>query len=242
MVVGGHLFDSQGVNQSCIYDPTTDTWTPQALMNNGRWYPSAITLPDGGVLVLSGSFATGEEEPHPPPNSNAPNLTPQVWRGTGWQSLTDFVNDGLTLFPRFHIEPRDGRVFMSGAQGQSFFLDTKAPGTWTPGPTRDLGLRDYAPSVMYDTGKVLFMGGGNEPAVACPPTAPKPSISRRRPWPGIRQRRCISAAANTTPRFLADGTVLVTGGTQGPNFNDVIQAHRSTPRNSGIRRRTPGPC
>ena len=29
MVVGGHLFDSQGVNQSCIYDPATDTWTPK---------------------------------------------------------------------------------------------------------------------------------------------------------------------------------------------------------------------
>ena len=35
-------------------------------MNNGRWYPSAITLPDGGVLVLSGSFATGPLQP--PPN------------------------------------------------------------------------------------------------------------------------------------------------------------------------------
>src|SRR6516165_5183057 len=27
MVVGGHLFDSQGVNQTCIYDPVTDHWT-----------------------------------------------------------------------------------------------------------------------------------------------------------------------------------------------------------------------
>ena len=221
MVVGGHLFDSQGVNQSCIYDPTTDTWTPQALMNNGRWYPSAITLPDGGVLVLSGSFATGEEEPHPPPNSNAPNLTPQVWRGTGWQSLTDFVDDGLTLFPRFHIEPRDGRVFMSGAQGQSFFLDTKASGTWTPGPTRDLGLRDYAPSVMYDTGKVLFMGGGNDTGSGLPTNGAETIdlTAATLAWHPAAPMHFRRRQHNAT--ILADGTVLVTGGTQGPNFNDV---------------------
>jgi galactose oxidase len=98
MVVGGHLFDSQGVNQSCIYDPATDSWTAEALMNNGRWYPSAITLPDGGVLELSGSFAAGPLQP--PPNRTVPNPTPQVWRGAGWESLTDFEEgDGLPPVP-----------------------------------------------------------------------------------------------------------------------------------------------
>jgi hypothetical protein len=106
MVVGGHLFDSQGVNQSCIYDPATGTWTAEALMNNGRWYPSAITLPDGGVLVLSGSFATGPLQP--PPNGNVVNPTPQVWRGTGWESLTDF-EDGLTCFRGSTSSRRKGR-------------------------------------------------------------------------------------------------------------------------------------
>jgi alpha-amylase len=121
MVVGGHLFDSQGINQSSIYDPPTDSWTAEAEMNKGRWYPSAITLPDGGVLVLSGSFATGPLQP--PTNDSGTNATPQIWRGAGWESLVDHA-DGLTLFPRFHIEPKKGQVFMSGAQGQSFFLDT----------------------------------------------------------------------------------------------------------------------
>jgi hypothetical protein len=133
MVVGGHLFDSQGVNQSCIYDPATDHWTAEAEMNKGRWYPSAITLSDGGVLVLSGSFATGPLQP--PINDSGTNTTPQIWRGVGWESLMDHA-DGLTLFPRFHIEPKKGQVFMSGAQGQSFFLDTTGPGTWIPGPSR----------------------------------------------------------------------------------------------------------
>ncbi len=109
MVVGGHLFDSQGVNQSSIYDPATDRWSAEAEMNKGRWYPSAITLPDGGVLVLSGSFATGPLQP--PINDSGTNTTPQIWRGVGWESLMDHA-DGLTLFPRFHIEPKKGHVFM----------------------------------------------------------------------------------------------------------------------------------
>jgi hypothetical protein len=218
MVVGGHLFDSQGVNQSCTYDPATDTWTAEAVMNNGRWYPSAVTLPDGGVLVLSGSFASGALQP--PPNNNVVNTTPQVWRGTGWQSLADF-DDGLTLFPRFHIEPKQGHVFMSGAQGESFFLDPNGAGAWTPGPSRALGLRDYAPSVMYDTGKVNFIGGGLDSETNLPAngaetidlTADAPAWHPTSPMHFRRRQH------NAT--ILPNGTVLVTGGTQGRNFNDV---------------------
>jgi galactose oxidase len=218
MVVGGHLFDSQGVNQSCIYDPATDTWTAEAAMNNGRWYPSAVTLPDGGVLVLSGSFATGPEQP--PINQSATNETPQVWRGTGWQSLTNFPGV-LDLFPRFHIEPKQGRVFMSGPRGDSFFFDTSGAGTWTPGPSRALGNRDYAPSVMYDTGKVLFVGGGLDPGTNVPTngaetidlTAANPAWHQTSPMHFRRRQH------NAT--ILPNGTVLATGGTQGPNFNDV---------------------
>jgi galactose oxidase len=218
MVAGGHLFDSQGVNQSCIYDPATDRWSAEALMNNGRWYPSAVTLPDGGVLVLSGSFASGPLQP--PPNSNVVNPTPQVWRGTGWQSLTDF-EDGLTLFPRFHIEPKEGRVFMSGAQGESFFLDTNGAGAWIPGPSRALGLRDYAPSVMYDTGKVIFIGGGLDAGTNLPTNGAEAiDLAAADPaWRPTSPMHFRRRQHNAT--ILPNGTVLVTGGTQGPNFNDV---------------------
>ena len=145
LVVGGHLFDSEGVNQSCIYDPATDTWTAQPRMNDGRWYPSALTLPDGGALVMSGSFLPGRPQPPPdnpvpPPNVN--NLTnnpnPQIWRNGVWTPTMNFQNP--PLFPRLHIEPKQGRVFMSGPQQQSFFLDTTGNGNWIPGPVRDGAL------------------------------------------------------------------------------------------------------
>ena len=38
-------------------------------MNNGRWYPTNTTLPNGDVLVISGTITSG-----------APNVEPQVWQ------------------------------------------------------------------------------------------------------------------------------------------------------------------
>src|SRR5436190_10550531 len=68
LVAGGHLSDGQGVNQAAVYDPANDTWRPTDLMNAGRWYPTATSLPDGTVLVLSGSITPG-----------VANFVPQVW-------------------------------------------------------------------------------------------------------------------------------------------------------------------
>jgi hypothetical protein len=218
MVMGGHLFDSQGVNQSCTFDSQTGRWTAEAVMNHGRWYPSAITLADGGVLAFSGSFATGPLRK--PPNDTATNTTPQVWRGAGWESLTDF-RDGLPLFPRFHVEPQHGHVFMSGPLGESFFLDTNGPGKWIAGPSRALAFRDYAPSVMYDTGKVLFVGGGQDNQGDQPTNGAETiDLTARTPsWRTTSPMHFRRRQHNAT--ILADGTVLVTGGTQGPGFNDV---------------------
>lgn len=220
LVVGGHLFDSEGVNQACIYDAVADTWTALPRMNNGRWYPSAITLPDGGVLALSGSFAQGR--PQPPPDNPVPpptgttfptNPNPQIWSGNAWAPTLNFV--GLQLFPRLHIEPKQGHVFMAGPQGETFFLDVTGQGVWTPGPVRDAALRDYAPSVMYDSGKVLYIGGGLDTDTHLPTNLaeiidlndPNPQWKRTAPMHFARRQH------NAT--VLPDGTVLVTGGTQG---------------------------
>jgi hypothetical protein len=220
LVIGGHLFDSEGVNQSCIYDPATDLWTAQPTMNNGRWYPTALTLADGGILAISGSFANGRPQPPPdnpvppPPGTQFPtNPNPQIWRGAGWTPTINFV--GLQLFPRLHLEPKLGRVFMSGPRGDTFFLDTTGAGAWSPGPARDGALRDYAPSVMYDSGKVLFIGGGSDPVTHLPTNlAETIDLNDANPqWKPTAPMHFARRQHNAT--ILPDGTVLVTGGTQG---------------------------
>jgi hypothetical protein len=65
----------------------------------------------------------------------------------------------------------DGRVFIAGPQWQSFYLNLTRNdengrlGGWdSPGNLRrDAGFRDYASCVMYEPGKIVYIGGGNDP-------------------------------------------------------------------------------
>jgi hypothetical protein len=44
-------------------------------MNNGRWYPSALPLPDGRVLSISGCFNFVDEKGR---NNTLNNSVPQI--------------------------------------------------------------------------------------------------------------------------------------------------------------------
>ena len=204
----------QGISNSTFYDPFKDQWSPGPDMGIGRWYPTAVTLPDGRVFVLSGSHATGTPAP-PPNNSNTLTNIPQILENGQWVNVTDF--DGLPLFPRLHVAP-NGFLFMSGPLATSYFLKNFEPqntNAWAPVAARAAALRDYAPSVMYDVGKVIFIGGGLDGNNDSPTNiaeiidlqAPNPAWAKSAPMNFPRRQH------NAT--LLPDGTVLVTGGTQG---------------------------
>ena len=214
LVVGGHLRDGDGLDQACVYDFRDNSWTALPVMNKRRWYPTATALPDGTVLVSSGSYIEN--------GNTIIDDVPQVWDGRAWRSLTPFI--GLPLYPRMHVAP-DGRVVMSGSNARTFLLDTSGPGTWTPLPTpggvRNNGDRQYAPSVMYEPGKVIYIGGGNDAGTDLPAAATEVidleagAPAWRAAAPMIFRRRQHNATV------LPDGGVLVTGGTEGPGFNNV---------------------
>ena len=182
-------------------------------MNNGRWYPTAVTLPDGRVFVCSGSFPTGPLQP--PLNANTINNISQILDNGVWNDLTDF--EGLPLFPRFHVAP-NGFLFMSGSLATSYFFENLASGnrgTWVPVAMRSAGNSDYAPSVLYDVGKVIFIGGGAPTNIVeiIDLNAAKPAWAVAAPM-NFRRRQ-----HNAT--LLPDGTVFVTGGTQGNDFDNL---------------------
>ena len=220
LVVGGHRADSDGLDQAAIYDPATNRWTATQRMKNGRWYPTAMTLPDGSVLVLSGSYIRN--------GTIINNADPEVWTDGRWTTLARIPDNALDLYPRMHCA-RHGVVFICGPRAQTWSLDTSQGGRWRQVAQRINAQRDYAPSVAFDVDRVIYLGGGNQPRTR-EPTPATETINL-----GEGQVRWRAAEPMRFPRrqhnatILADGTVLVTGGTRGgggmePNsmgFNDL---------------------
>src|SRR5213595_839961 len=60
LVAGGHVSNWVGLPSAYIYSPFNGTWTRLPDMNNGRWYPTNTTLPNGDVLVVSGWVNTSQ--------------------------------------------------------------------------------------------------------------------------------------------------------------------------------------
>src|SRR6266487_1630006 len=79
-VGGGHVNNYVGIPNANIYNPFSNAWTRLPDMNNGRWYPTNTTLPNGDMLVISGTIDS----------SNNINVEPQVWQTatTSWRYLT----------------------------------------------------------------------------------------------------------------------------------------------------------
>ncbi|CZT11928.1 related to galactose oxidase precursor [Rhynchosporium agropyri] len=219
LVVGGHVLDGFGEDQTCIYDPFQDTWTAKPLMVQGRWYPTAITLSDGRGLVVSGS---SQDVVNP-----VINLVPQVWDAPTdtWSRVQSPLVDIFALYPRLYHCP-DGRVFMAGPLARSRFLDMNADGgrgEWSSNdksPIREACQREYAASTMYDSGKIIYIGGGGGDEI--PPTNAAEIIDLNIPTPVWRATADIGKGRrHSFATTLPDGTVIVTGGTCGEGFNDL---------------------
>jgi hypothetical protein len=204
LVSGGHSgTDNQGTKTTEIFDYTTNSWVPGLPdMRNGRWYPSVLSLASGEMLTVSGGDT-----------AKALNQIPEVWTtGGAWRALTSAVSN-IPYFPMLFVAP-DGSVFVAGPNRATGFLNTAGTGGWTAGPSSAFGSRDYGSAVMYEPGKILLVGGGSPTS-----TAEKIDLNTGTGWQTAGQMRVGRRQMNAT--LLADGTVLVTGGTNAAGFNTL---------------------
>ena len=230
MVSGGHFDDDRGLRATNIFDPVSQTWaTGLPKMALGRWYPTVTTLADGRLVTVAGRDSASREV-----------LVPEVWEGGKWVRLPG-ASLRLPYYPFLFLAP-NGRVFYAGDRVQARWLDVDATGAngrgkWTAGASlKHLwpNSRDYGSAVMYETGKVLVMGGGGDPTRATPdpksaaPTATAETIDLEATGP-----RWTNTAPMRSPRrhlnatILPDGQVLVTGGTSSGGFNTLAGAVRA---------------
>ena len=76
LVLGGTSPDTRGLRYATIYDPATRTWATASSMAQGRYYPTATSLPNGDILVVSGQDTT-----------KAVVKIPEVLSGGSWRRL-----------------------------------------------------------------------------------------------------------------------------------------------------------
>jgi hypothetical protein len=212
LIALGGLAEGAGINgvpDGRIYSYTTDTWTDLPDMNQGRYYPTATILPNGNVLIMAGIAQTGND------------TLPQIWNvaTNSWINLTG-AQLNLPTYPEMFVAP-NGMVINVGPTPIARYLDTNTnngTGAWSVVATENYqGLRDYGPSVMYDSGKILVIGGGRPPQN----TAEIINLNVASPaWTFTGSMAYPRRQANAT--ILPDGTVLVNGGSDGNNqvFDD----------------------
>ena len=177
-----------------------------------RWYASAVSLGTGDVLFLAGN---GD-------GFSDPNLLPQVWRAADG-SVRDLTSALLKLqnYPMTFLAP-DGRVFLAGPEKRTLFLNTAGTGSWSTGPNHLYVNRTGGTAVMYDTGKILVLGGAKNDAVPTN-TAEVIDLNVAAPaWRYTSPMHNLRRHANAT--LLPDGKVLVTGGSSSTANNNAAGA------------------
>jgi galactose oxidase len=228
MVAGGHKNDDRGLDVTNIFDPVTQTWVSGLpKMAQGRWYPTVTSLADGRVVVVAGRDT----------NSSVV-LLPEIWENNRWVRLTG-ASRRLPYYPRDFVDPKNGKIFYAGELIQARWLDvdavtTSGRGKWSGGTSlKHLWPfnRDYGSAVMYEAGKILYVGGGGnlnwsttDPKSGSPTaTAETIDLNLTGPhWSGTDAMHFPRRHLNAT--ILPDGQVLVTGGTSAGGFNTLSGA------------------
>jgi len=207
LVSGGHIDDYRGLATTTVFNPAlTPAWSVKAPMAKGRWYPTVTALANGQFVTVGGTDENAMDVP-----------TPEVWTGSSWRQLTT-ASRSVAYYPRIFLAP-NGSVFYAGEGQETYYLSTSGSGSWTWVATRRYGVRDYGSAVMYQPGKILYVGGGytTNTAEVIDLNQPAPTWQWTNPMAYARRH------SNAT--ILPDGTVLVTGGTSGGStFNDEASA------------------
>jgi hypothetical protein len=192
-------------NNTTIFSPTANTLTENTPMTYARWYGSLVSLPNGHLAIFGGRQNVGPLTPVEP--ATTPELYdpgPNAWRSlTGATSAAAF-GAADWYYPRAYVAP-GGNVFVLGQTGSMFFVSTRHVGSITQSSvTAPPGNVDL-PTVPFAPGMALSVRM-NQKVVVIDYRNPTPVVT---PTSDIDQVRYWASGT-----ILADGKVLITGGSQ----------------------------
>jgi galactose oxidase len=156
-----HVTGGLSSSKTSVYDPVTGTWAASAAMNVPRGYHSSATLSAGDVFIIGGSWSGG-----------AGGKDGEVWKPSSgaWRRVGALMNDYILTNDVGGISRADnhawlfaasgGKVFHAGPSQRMHWFSTSNNGTVTDAGSRgnDADAMN-GNAVMYDTNKILTLGG-----------------------------------------------------------------------------------
>ena len=212
MVVGGV---TAGVTNS--FNGTT--WAKSARLNIPRGYNSAVTLSDGRVFTLGGSWSGGHG------GKSGEVFTP----GLGWRLLSQIKADPFLTEDAGGIYRQDNHMWLfAAAGGWVFHAGPSKAMHWVSvagngvvlaaGNRSDDGHAMNGDAVLYDVGKILTVGGAPNYAGGVPTANAYVIDISAGPGGNVTVRRtgslCTARALHTAV-VLPNGEVVVIGGQTG---------------------------
>ncbi len=155
IVTGG-----SGNAEASIYNPATDSWEDAADMNIGRGYHANVTLSDGSVLAVGGSWSGGVRV-----------KDSEIFRNGAWTTLPGIKGGGTLLTADYQRQYRsdnhmwlfswkNNQVFHAGPAKTMHWLNPAGQGSVQALSTRGADSDAMnGNAVMYDEGKILTSGG-----------------------------------------------------------------------------------
>ncbi len=220
-VAGGHFRDNshpyqEGIGEPHIniFDYLTNTWNSLSPfeMEQGRWYPSSVTLSSGETAIFSGTYwdrhtLDGDGNPQTAPNSQASIYTLQ---NTLHHSPAEL---SIRNYPYLHLAG-DGKVFGLAAKIQWFF-DPSSQESISTSPPESSTHHFEGSSVLYnaEAGKVMVAGGRDMGSDGPSTSQVEIFDMKNQTWAASPSPSPMNFARqyhNLT--LLPDGQVLATGG------------------------------
>ena len=186
---------------ACVSNPSA--WSPTGSLAQARLSPSATLLLDGKVLIAGGDNGARYEA-----TAELYDPASGAWSTTGSMTARRFVHTATLL--------ADGRVLVAGGNGYGSTtpeLYDPETGTWAAAGAM-VHSRNWHTATKLASGKVLFVGGiggvggGASSAHTQPAELYDPVAATWTPTGPMEYNR-----VGHTATLLADGRVLVAGGT-----------------------------
>ena len=217
IIVGGDGRPQGNINKGIVDVNTFDynsgalTTSPTGHLNFPRWYGSVISLGGGQLLAIGGENSGFDDNQFgkPYPGTGTPELyTP----GVGWKPLPGAASTDIAtnwFYPRAWMSS-NGTLFGFSTGGDNvgtlFKINTTGQGAVTNLGHTPFGSQNYPPATMFAQDKILTIDKNGTAWImdisgTTPTFTQTGNVGSNRAWSNLTD--------------LADGTVLLTGGSNG---------------------------